>query len=83
MSQTMVKWVISTFGALQVILGQVGMEGLGFSMDAALTWIASAPFWEGRTENWIPGLLDRISDIMAEVFYLIYGLYIIVINNGN
>ena len=37
------KWVISTFGALQVILEQEGMEGLGFSMDAAPPWIASIP----------------------------------------
>ena len=26
-------------------------------------------------------LLDRLLDIMAEVFYLIYGLYIVVTNN--
>ena len=43
------KQVISTFGALQVILEQVGMEGLGFSTDAALPWIASAPFREDKT----------------------------------
>ena len=43
------KWVIGTFGALQVILGQEGMEGLGFSMDAAPPWIASAPFQEDKT----------------------------------
>ena len=43
------KWVIGNFRALQVMLGQEGMEGLGFSMDAALPWIASAPFWEDKT----------------------------------
>src|SRR6266545_6945469 len=31
-------------------------------------------------DYWI--LLDRLLDIMAEVFYLIYGLYIVVKNNG-
>ena len=54
------------------MLGQEGTEGLGFSTDAVPPWIASAPFWEDRTE--IPELLD----IMAEVFYLIHGLYIVV-----
>jgi len=46
------KRVIGTFRALQVMLGQVEMEGLGFSMDAAPPWIASAPFWEDRTEKY-------------------------------
>ena len=49
MKQTVGKWVISTFWALQVILGQEGMEGLGFSMDAAPLWIASAPFQVDKT----------------------------------
>jgi len=35
MSQTVGKWLISTFEALQNKLGHEGMEGLGFSMDAA------------------------------------------------
>ncbi len=43
------KWVISTFGALWVMLEQVEMEGLGFSTDAAPPWIASAPFQEDKT----------------------------------
>ena len=43
------KQVIGTFGALQVMLGQEGMEGLGFSTDAAPPWIASAPFQEDKT----------------------------------
>jgi len=43
------KQVIGTFGALQVMLGQEGMEGLGFSTDAAPPWIASAPFWVDKT----------------------------------
>ncbi len=50
------KWVISTFGALQVMLGQEGMEGLGFSMDAVPPWIVSAPFWEDKT--WYRRILD-------------------------
>ncbi len=78
------KQVISSFGALRVMLGQVGTEGLGFSMDAAPPWIASAPFQEDRTV--IPELLDRVLgrllDIMVKVFYLIHGLYIVVTNNG-
>ena len=45
----MEKRVISTFGALRVMLGQEGMEGLGFSTDAAPPWIASAPFQEDKT----------------------------------
>ncbi len=43
------KRVISTFGALRVMLEQVGMEGLGFSTDAVPPWIASAPFWKDKT----------------------------------
>ena len=43
------KWVIGNFRALQVMLGQVGTEGLGFSMDAVPLWIASAPFQEDKT----------------------------------
>ncbi len=43
------KLVISTFGALWVILGQVETEGLGFSIDAVPPWIASAPFQEDKT----------------------------------
>ena len=44
----MEKWIIGTFGALWIMLGQVGMEGLGFSTDAVPPWIASAPFWEDK-----------------------------------
>ena len=49
MNQTVGKQVISTFGALWVMLGQEGTEGLGFSTDAAPPWIASAPFWVDKT----------------------------------
>jgi len=43
------KQIVDTFGALWVMLGQVGTEGLGFSTDAVPPWIASAPFWEDKT----------------------------------
>ncbi len=40
----------------------------------------------GLRNTLIPELLDRVLgrllDIMAEVFYLIHGLYIVVTNNG-
>ncbi len=36
----------------------------------------------GMEEYLIPELLDRLLDIMAGVFYLIHGLYIVVTNNG-
>jgi len=51
------KRIIGTFRALQVILGQEGMEGLGFSMDAVPPWIASAPFQEDKTW-WYRRILD-------------------------
>ena len=83
----MEKRVIGTFGALRVILGQEGIEGLGFSMNAAPPWIASAPFWKDKTGGMevylIPDrLLGRLLDIITGVFYLIHGLYIVVTNNG-
>ena len=53
------KQVVSTFGALRVMVGQVGTEGLGFSMDAAPPWIASAPFRKTRlVVQKLPRLLD-------------------------
>jgi len=45
------KWVIGTFGALRVMLGQEGTEGLGFSTDAVPPWIASAPFRIDKTDG--------------------------------
>jgi len=57
MNQTVGKQVIGTFGALQVMLGQEGTEGLGCSMDAAPPWIASAPFREDKTW-WYGRILD-------------------------
>jgi len=46
-----------------------GMEGLGFSTDAAPPWIASAQFWKDRTGGilGVASILNRILDIMAEV----------------
>ena len=41
--------VVGIFGALRVMLEQVGTEGFGFSTDAAPLWIASASFWEDKT----------------------------------
>ena len=66
MNRTMEKWVISTFRALWVMLGQEGMEGLGFSMDAALPWIASAPFQEDKTW-WYGRILDTRITITWEI----------------
>ena len=51
------KRVVGTFRALWVMLGQEGTEGLGFSIDAAPPWIASAPFWEDKTW-WYRRILD-------------------------
>jgi len=48
-NRTVGKWVIGTFGALVVMLGQEGTEGLGFSTDAVPPWIASAPFRVDKT----------------------------------
>ena len=83
MNQTMGKQVISTFGALQVMLGQEGTEGLGFSMDAVPHGLPVPHFGKtrlGGTEEYL--IPDRLLDIIAGVFYLIHGLYIVVINNG-
>ena len=49
MKQTMGNQIIGTFGALRVMLGQEGMEGFGFSTDAAPPWIAGAPFQGDKT----------------------------------
>ena len=49
MNRTAGKRVIGTFRALRVMLGQEGMEGLGFSTDAAPPWIASASFRVDKT----------------------------------
>ena len=58
MNRTMGKRIISTFGALWVMLGQEGTEGLGFSTDAVPPWIASAPFQEDKTW-WYGRILDN------------------------
>ena len=51
------KQVIGIFIALWVMLRQKGTEGLGFSMDTAPPWIASAPFQEDKTW-WYGRILD-------------------------
>ena len=58
MNRTTEKQVVDTFGALQVMLGQVETEGLGFSMDAGLP---VPHFGKTRLVVWkLPRLLDRM-----------------------
>ena len=59
------KWVIGIFGVLWVMLEQVGMEGLGFSMDAGLP---VPHFGKTRLVVWkLPRLLDRILGRLLDI----------------